>query len=156
MHRFGGCRSLIEQRRVRDLETGEVRNHRLEVEQRFEPPLRDLRLIRRVGRVPAGVLEHIPLDYRRREAVVIAHAEVGSENLILRGELAQLLERLLLTDRGRGAQRVAEANILGYDGVDQCVERVVAQRREHRRLILRRGPDVSVLKQFLIYGHRTM
>ena len=156
VHRFGGCGSLIEQRRIRDLETGEIRDHRLEREQRFQPSLRDFRLIRRVCRVPAGVLEHVSLDHGGREAMVIAHAQVGAENLVLRGELAQPLERFLLADRGRNAQRPAQADILGHDGVDEGVERVVAQRRKHRRLILRRGPDVPVLKQFLIYGHRTM
>ena len=156
MHGFGRRRSLIEQRRIRDLEAGQVRDHRLKVEQRFEPPLRDLRLIRRVGRVPAGILEHVPLDHGGREAVVIAHAEVGAENLILRGELVQLLERFLFADRGRDPQRLAEADVLGHDGVDERVERIVSEGREHRRLVVRRGPDVSVLKQILIYGHRTM
>ena len=47
---------------------GQVAHHRLEVEQRFEPALGDLGLIRRVRRVPAGVLEHVPQDDARRDA----------------------------------------------------------------------------------------
>ena len=73
-HRFGGRRPLVEQRRVRDLQTGEIDHHRLEGQQRLEPSLRDLGLIRRVGRVPAGILEHVALDDRRRDAVVSSRA----------------------------------------------------------------------------------
>ncbi len=66
-HRFGGGRALVEQRRVRDLEPGEILHHRLKRQQRFQPSLRNLGLIRRVRRVPAGILENIALDHRRRE-----------------------------------------------------------------------------------------
>ena len=40
-------------------------DHRLEVEQRLEPALGDLRLVGRVRRVPAGVLQDVALDDRR-------------------------------------------------------------------------------------------
>ena len=40
-------------------------DHRLEVEQRLQPALADLGLVRRVGRVPRRVLEHVALDHRR-------------------------------------------------------------------------------------------
>ena len=40
-------------------------DHGLEFEQRLEPPLRDLRLVRRVCGVPARVLEDVPEDDRR-------------------------------------------------------------------------------------------
>ena len=39
------------------------------LEQRLETPLRNLRLIRRVGRVPAGIFEDVPLDDRRHDAI---------------------------------------------------------------------------------------
>ena len=38
-HGFGGRRAFVEQRRVREVHRGEVCDHRLEVEQRFEPAL---------------------------------------------------------------------------------------------------------------------
>ncbi len=53
-HPLGGRRALIEERRPRERQAGEVRHHRLEVQQRFEAPLGDLRLVRRVLRVPPG------------------------------------------------------------------------------------------------------
>ncbi len=53
-HRLGRGRALVEHRRVRRGEPGQVGDHGLEVEQRLEPSLADLRLIRRVRRVPGG------------------------------------------------------------------------------------------------------
>ena len=50
-------------RGVRGGEPGQVGDHRLEVEQRLEPALADLRLVRRVGRVPGGVLQHVAPDH---------------------------------------------------------------------------------------------
>ena len=50
-------------------------DHRLEVQQRLEPALADLRLVRRVRRVPGRVLEHVAPDHRRREGVVVAQAD---------------------------------------------------------------------------------
>jgi len=59
VHRFGGGGGFIEERGVGDRQGGEVGDHRLEIEQRLEPALRDLRLVRRVGRVPARVLDDV-------------------------------------------------------------------------------------------------
>src|SRR2546425_5966064 len=55
--RLGGGGGFIEQGGVGDRQGGEVGDHRLEVEQGLEPALRDLRLVRRVRRVPARVLD---------------------------------------------------------------------------------------------------
>ena len=52
-HRFGGGGRFVEQRRVRDIQRGQIGDHRLKIQQRFEPALRDFGLIRRVGGVPA-------------------------------------------------------------------------------------------------------
>ena len=60
------------------------RHHRLEIEQRLETALRDLRLVRRVRRVPARVLHHHPQDDARRDGVVIAEADVRAERLVRR------------------------------------------------------------------------
>ena len=122
MHRLGRRRALIEEGGVRDLEPGQVGHHRLEVEQCFEPALRDLGLIRRVRRVPPGVLQHVPLDDGRRDGVVVAHAEVGSEHLVLRREQPQLLEHLALRFGLGNAQGLAQADIGGDDGIDECLE----------------------------------
>ncbi len=74
-HGFRGCGGLVEQRRVGELHPGEVAHHGLEVQERLEPALRDLRLVRGVRRVPRGVLEHVALDDRRRDRVGVSQAE---------------------------------------------------------------------------------
>ena len=76
--------ALVEQRGVGDRQAGEVRDHRLEVEQRLEAALRDLGLVGRVLRVPARVLEDVALDHRRRDAAVVAHADEGAEDPVRR------------------------------------------------------------------------
>ena len=83
-HRLGGGGRFVEQRGVGDVEAGQVGDHGLEIEQRFEPALRDLRLVGRVGGVPAGIFEDVALDDRRRDRVVIALADEGAEDLVLR------------------------------------------------------------------------
>ena len=45
-HRLGGGRRFVEHRRVRDRHAGQVADHRLEIDQRLEPALRDLGLVR--------------------------------------------------------------------------------------------------------------
>ena len=56
---------LVEHRRVRRGQPGQVGDHGLEVQQRLQPALADLRLVRRVGRVPGRVLQHVAPDHRR-------------------------------------------------------------------------------------------
>ena len=73
-----------------------VDDHRLEVEQGLEPALGDLRLVRRVLRVPARVLEDVALDHRRRDAVVVAHPDERTEHLVASGHVLQLDQQLVL------------------------------------------------------------
>ena len=74
-HRFGGGGRFIQQRRIRQWQTRQVGHHRLKIQQRFESPLRDLRLIGRVLRVPSRILQDVPQDYRRSDAIVICPAQ---------------------------------------------------------------------------------
>ena len=104
-HRLGGGGGFVEQRRGRDLHPREIAHHRLEVEESFETSLRDLGLIRRVGRVPAGILEHVAEDHARRDAVVVAEAEVRLEQAIARTRSPEDREGI----RIRAARRQASA-----------------------------------------------
>jgi hypothetical protein len=74
-HGFGGGGGLVEQRGVGELQAGEVDHHLLVVEQGFQAALGDLGLVGRVGRIPAGVLQHVALDHRRHERAVVALAD---------------------------------------------------------------------------------
>ena len=84
-HRFAGRRRFVEQRRRGDLHRRQIAHHRLEIEERFQPALRDLGLIRRVGRVPRRVFEEVSQNHARRDGAVVAHADERLEPLVLRG-----------------------------------------------------------------------
>ena len=89
------------------------RHHRLEVEERFEPALRDLRLVRRVRRVPARVLEHVAQDDARRDAVVVAEADVGRNSWLRAADCAEVLRNSMLRLAGRQVERPFEADAGG-------------------------------------------
>ena len=143
VHRFGGGGGFIEEGGVGDRQGGEVGDERLEVEQRLEPSLRDLRLVRRVGGVPARVLHDVALDDLRRERVVIAHPDVRPIQLVLGGEAAERLEHLALGPPRRQRQRAPQADVLRHDGVDERVERLVPQRGEHAPRLVGPRSDVA-------------
>ena len=129
-HRLGGGRRLVEQRCVRHLEAGQLGDRRLEVEQRLQATLADLRLVRRVGRVPRRVLEHVALDHARRDGGVVAHADQAGARLVLGGEAraARRAPRARCAPAGRSSVVVADRRRDRL--VEQRLERVDA---EHAR-----------------------
>ena len=88
-HRLGGGGRLVEQRGVGDREPGQLADHGLEVEQRLQPALADLRLVRGVRGVPGGVLEHVAADDRRGVGIGVPHADQARPQPVLVGEPAQ-------------------------------------------------------------------
>ena len=56
-HGFRGGRGLVQQRSIRDGQSGQGLNHGLEVQQRFKTTLGDLWLIRGIGGVPSGIFQ---------------------------------------------------------------------------------------------------
>ena len=95
-HRFRGRGGLVQERCVRDIEFGQIDDHLLEIEQRFEPALRDLRLVRRVSSIPAGIFENVSLDHGRRNAVVIAGADKRAGDFVSFCDHPKLCQRLHL------------------------------------------------------------
>ncbi|CAM4411085.1 hypothetical protein PARU111607_17590 [Palleronia rufa] len=87
---LGGRRRLVQQRGVGDLQPGQVRHHGLEVQQRLQPALADLRLIGRIGRVPGRVLQNVALDRRRRDGAVKPLTDHRREHRILPRDLSKL------------------------------------------------------------------
>ena len=110
-HGLRGGGGLIEQRGVGDIEAGQVNDHRLEVQQRFEAALGDFGLVRRVGGVPAGILQEVALDHGRRDAVVVAHADVGAEDLVLRGDFLQGSQRFVLAAGSGELERTPQPDL---------------------------------------------
>ncbi len=125
-HRLGGRRRLVEQRCVRHLEARQLGDRRLEVEQRFQPALADLRLVRRVGRVPRRVLEHVALDHAGRDGGVVAHPDQAGAGLVLGSDAAQRGEHLRLAARRREVERLVTDRV-GDRLVEQCLERADAE-----------------------------
>ena len=89
-------RSLRRAASVGDVERGQIGDHRLKIEQRFEPALRDLGLVRRVGRVPTRVFENVSLNHRRRDAIGVAGADEDCAHFILLRDRAQFGQRFVL------------------------------------------------------------
>jgi hypothetical protein len=114
-HRFGDGRALVEERGVGDFHAGEVADQRLEVEQRFQAALRDLRLVRRVGRVPRGVLEQVAQDRRGRVRVVVALADERAHHAVAVGDGAQFGERFGFAQAIAGGQHAGALDAGGDD-----------------------------------------
>lgn len=145
-HRLGGGRALVEQRGTGGRQPGEVGDHGLEVQQRLEPPLGDLRLVRRVSRVPGRVLHDVPQDDGRREGPVVPEPDHGAEHLVTVGQRAQLGQHLGLGARTRQLQVVGVLDHIRHRGGGQLVEGAVADLREHLGPRLLVGPDVALLE----------
>ena len=109
-HRLGRRGGLVEQRRVGDLHPRQVRDGGLEVQQRLQPPLRDLGLVRGVGAVPAGVLEQVAQDDGRRHASVVAEADERPPVLVAGGEPAHPRQEGRLGLRVGQVERLGQAN----------------------------------------------
>ena len=120
LHDGGG---LVEQRRARQRQRGEVLDDLLEGQQRLEPALRDLRLVRRVGGVPGRRFEHVAPQHGRGDGVVIAEADHLHPLAIASGQRTQVASSTCCSDRAAGRFiGPAVADLLGYGGVDQLVE----------------------------------
>jgi hypothetical protein len=143
-HRLGRGGALVEQRGVREIEAGEIGDHRLVVEQRFEPALADLGLVGRVLRVPTRVLEDVAHEHGRAHAIGVAHADERAEHAVPRRERADLGQRVALALRRADLQRTLELDRGGHRGVGERVERAMAEHAQHRVDLVRIGPDVSI------------
>ena len=146
-HRLGGRRRFVEQRGIRNLHAGEVAHHGLEIEQRFEPALRQLGLIGSVGRIPTGILQDVAQDDRGHVAIVVTHSDEAAAQRVFAGKRTNLVERGMLVDGFGQGEGTAEADCLGDGFVDQLVERQAADGPEHARNFLRVGSDVPTGKR---------
>ena len=144
-HGFGS----VEQRCVGDIETSQVADHGLVVQQRLKAALADFRLVGRIGRVPGRVFQNIALDDRRRDGAVITLADQRGQNLVLVGRFAKTVERLAFGQRGTPGQRHLLADGRGNGGVDQGVEALIANDLQHLGHFRRRRPDVTPVSEII-------
>ena len=142
-HRLGDRGGLVEERRAGDGEAGEVADDGLEVDEGLEPALGDLRLVRRVGGVPGGVLQDVALDHRRGHRAVVAEADHRAHQRVEAGQPTQLADHGALRRCGVEAQGPVRTDGAGYGDVDEGVEGGLADHLEHRRHVVRGRADVA-------------
>src|SRR5699024_12700336 len=99
--RAGDGGGVIGEGGVGDVETGEVLDDLLEVQQRLEPTLGDLGLVRGVGGVPGGVLDEVAADDGRGDRVKVALADELGAHDVLAGQVAQIGEAVVFGAAGR-------------------------------------------------------
>jgi hypothetical protein len=145
-HRLGRRRGLVEERRVGHRQSGEVGDHRLKDEQRLEPTLRDLRLVRCVLRVPAGVLEDVAQDDGWCLRPGVAHTDAGGEDLVAIGQLPQLPQQLRLRACRAHGERPARADRFRDRLADQGLERVATEKLQHGGHVGVARADVTILE----------
>ncbi|MCY1296918.1 hypothetical protein D9M70_463340 [compost metagenome] len=134
-HGFGGGGGFIQQGRAGEIEAGEVDGQLLEVQQRLQTALGDLRLVGGVGGVPAGVFQHVAQDHRGGDGAVVAHADQAGPQLVLLGVAAQPGQGLLLVQRRRQIEGPIKKDCRRYSLHDQLIEAVEAHGLEHGPLL---------------------
>ena len=135
-HGFRGGRRLVQQRRPGHRQRGQVSDHRLEVQQGLQPPLRDLRLIGGVGGVPARVFQHVAADDGRGDGAVVAQPDHRGQDLVTPRETAQLSQRASFGE-GRGQVKWRGGGDRRQRGLGELIERGVADGGEHLLLLVR-------------------
>ena len=143
-HRLGGRRRFVEQRRVGDRHAGEVGHHGLEVQQRFQTPLGDLGLIRRIGGVPAGILEDVPQNDAGGDAAVVAETDERPARPVAAADGPDAGEELGFGLGPRHVERRRHPDVGRQRLVDQGVERGGAGGRRHGGDLAAVRPDVPV------------
>ena len=145
-HGLGRGGGLVQQRGVGEIHGGQLADHGLEVEQRLQAALGDLRLVGGVGRVPARVLEHVAPDDGRGDGLVVAHADHRHHLAVRPGHLPQLVVvGLARTELGQ-LHRLPLAHVVGDGAIDELVHVGHAHRREHLGDLCGCRTDVAALE----------
>ena len=134
-HRLGRGRCLIKQRRVGTRQARQIGDDRLVVEQRLEAPLRNLRLVRRVRRVPGRILEHLAEHHLRGMRAVVAKADHLRHDAVALTDLAQLIKHFDLGCGRRDVERLTHQDRLRHSCSLERIKGVVAELVQHRELV---------------------
>ncbi len=142
-HRFGGGRAFVQQRGVGDVQAGQVGDHGLVVQQGLQAALRDLGLVRRVGRVPGGIFKNVAQHHVGRLRAVVALPDVAAVDLVAARHLLQFGQHVGFAARGGQRQRRLAADLGRHDFFDQGVQAVAADHGKHGGLVGVGGADVA-------------
>ena len=135
---------LVQQAGVGQLHAGQVAHHGLEVHQGFQSALGNLRLIRRVGRVPTRILQHIPANHTWHFRGVIPQADVVPIQRILGRDAVDVLQ---VSTLGHGLRQRHVG--IGQDGLgngagNQSGHGVMTGGGQHVLLLLIAGTEVAL------------
>src|SRR5699024_1495475 len=105
---------FVQHRGAGQVQSGQIGDHRLEVEQGFQAALGDLGLVRGVGGVPGRVLQHVAGDDGGCVGAVVPLPDHAGANGVLLGQGAQFGEHSGLVHGGwqRGLGDIAD--VLGH------------------------------------------
>ncbi len=148
-HRLGAGGRLVQQRRIGDLQPGQVGNHRLEIQQRLKPTLRNLGLIGRIGRVPRRVLKDIALDRGRRHRAMIALPDQRGEHLVLARRHPHVMQQFALRLGAAEIQWFFLTDTPGHRVVDQRLQIGRAHHLQHLGHFLGRGANVAPIGEII-------
>ncbi len=144
-HRLGTCRCFVQQRGIGDFQTGQIGDHRLEIQQRLQATLRDLWLIWRVSRVPGRVFQDVALDgWWRHGAVVPLTDQAGHQGVFL-CRLTHLEQQLTFRQRAAKVQRLFLADGGRQRVVDQRIQIIAANNVQHLGHLVRGWADVAAI-----------
>jgi len=155
VHRFRGGGAFIEQRGVGDIEPGQIHHHRLEVQQRFEPALGDFGLVRGVGGVPAGILQNVAQDHGRRDAVLVAHADIGAEDLVLRGDFHEGGQHFVFAAGGGELERTPQPDLRRHRLLNHRLKARIAQQGQHVPGLFRARPNMAARELIRVWRQAT-
>ena len=146
-HGFRHRSRLIQERRIGNRQAGQIRHHGLEIHQGFQAPLRDFRLIGRVGRVPAGIFQDVAQDHRRRQRAMIAKPDQGFDiGAVLLGQGAQFGNRLGLAHRRRQGGKISFQNRGRHGACGKLLKAARADHLQHFRDLGFRWPDMAPIE----------
>ena len=149
-HGFRHRGRLIQQRRIGNRQAGQIRHHGLEIHQGFQAPLRDFRLIGRVGCVPAGIFQDVAQDHRRRQRAVIAKPDQGFDiGAVLLGQGAQFGNRLGLAHRRRQGGKISFQNRGRHGACGKLLKAARADHLQHFRDLGFRWPDMAPIERVM-------
>jgi hypothetical protein len=103
-HGFRRGGGFVQQGCIGDRHAGQVADHLLEVQKRFEPALGNFCLVGRVGCVPARIFQYVALNDRRQDGFVIPQADHIVLNLVQTGNFPQFRQCAGFTHRIRQVQ----------------------------------------------------
>ena len=146
VHGFRTCGRLVEQGGVGDLESGQVHDGGLEVEQRFQAALCDFGLIGRVLGVPPWILKDVALNYAGSDRTRVPHSQVAAPHLVPQRDLPHPGQQRRFRHAVGDSQRPPQSDVGGYGFVHERVERFTPDVIKHLAHVVRLRSQVSGCK----------